>query len=67
MLLQRVEKGGLLRHLAQQEGKRTAVALFGSLKDMAQRLLESLRYRHWPEEAFDVAAARKIQIRLDSS
>jgi hypothetical protein len=67
LLLQLVEKGSLLRQLAQEQGKRTAVALYGSLKNMAQRLLESLRYRHWPDEAFEVAAAGSIQIRLDSS
>jgi hypothetical protein len=43
------------------------VELFGSLKNMAQRLLDSLRYRHWPDEVFDSAAAASIQIRLDSS
>lgn len=67
LLLQLVEKGSLLRHLAQEQGKRTAVDLFGSLKNMAQRLLDSLRYRHWPEEAFDRSTAGAIQIRLDSS
>ena len=67
MLLQLVEKGSLLRQLAQRHGKPTAVALFGSLKNMAQRLLESLRYRLWEDEAFDAAAAARIQIRLDSS
>src|SRR5262249_24566044 len=67
LLLQLVEKGSLLRDLAVQQGKKTAVALFGSLKNMARRLLDSLRYRPWPEEAFDAQAARKIQIRLDSS
>jgi hypothetical protein len=67
LLLQLVEKGSLLRQLAQQQGKRSAVELFGSLQNMAQRLLESLRYRHWPDAAFDAAAARRIQIRLDSS
>lgn len=67
LLLQLVEKGSLLLRLAKQQGKATAVELFGSLKNMAQRLLESLRYRHWEDEAFDVAAAAKIQIRLDSS
>ena len=39
--------------LAQEQGKRTAVELFGSLKNMALRFLESLRYVYWPEEAFD--------------
>jgi hypothetical protein len=67
LLLQLVEKGSLLLQLAQQQGKATAVAYFGSVKNMAQRLLESLRYRHWADDAFDVAAARRIQIRLDSS
>ncbi len=67
LLLQLLEKGSLLRQLAQQQGKRTAVELFGSLKNMAQRLLESLRYHRWPDEAFDEGAAAKIQIRLDSS
>jgi hypothetical protein len=66
-LLQLVEKGSLLRHLAEQQGKRTAVALFGALQDLAQRLRESLRYRHWEDEAFDVAAAARVQIRLNSS
>ena len=67
LLLQLVEKGNLLQQLAKEQGKRTAVELYGSLKNMAQRLLESLRYRRWPEEAFDRAAAGTIQIRLDSS
>jgi hypothetical protein len=67
MLLQLVEKGSLLRQLAQQQGKRAAVALFGALKNMAQRLLGSLRYRHWEDEAFDAAAAARMQIRLNSS
>jgi hypothetical protein len=67
ILLQLVEKGSLLRDLAVQQGKKTAVGLFGSLENMARRLLDSLRYRGWPEEAFDAQAARKIQIRLDSS
>jgi hypothetical protein len=67
VLLQLVEKGSLLRRLAQEQGKRTAVELFGSLKNMAQRLLDSLRYRHWPDGAFDRADTGAIQIRLDSS
>ena len=58
LLLQLVEKGSLLRQLAKEQGKRTAVELFGSLKNMAQRLLESLRYRHWPDEVFDPTGSR---------
>jgi hypothetical protein len=67
LLLQLVEKGSLLRQLAHQQGQPTAVKLFGSLKNMTQRLLESLRYLKWLDDAFDVRLARKIQIRLDSS
>jgi len=67
LLLQLVEKGSLLRQLAREQGQRTAVVLFGSLKNMAQRLLESLRYHHWPDEVFDRAQSAGIQIRLDSS
>jgi hypothetical protein len=67
LLLQLVEKGSLLRRLAQEQGKRTAVAMFGSLGNMAQRLLESLRYLHWPDDVFDGGRASGIQIRLDTS
>jgi NAD-dependent oxidoreductase involved in siderophore biosynthesis len=56
-----------VRRLAQQQGKRTAVELFGSLKNMAQRLLESLRNLAWPDEAFSVEAAKRMQVRLDTS
>ena len=41
--------------------------LYGSLKNMADRLLESPRYCVWPDEAFDQARAGGIRIRLDSS
>jgi hypothetical protein len=64
ILLQLVEKGSLLRQLAQGQGKGSALALFGSLKNMAERLLESLRNLCWPEEAF---ARARIQIRFNSS
>jgi hypothetical protein len=67
LLLQLVEKGSLLRRSAQEQGKRAAVELYGSLKNMAQRLLESLRYRHWPEEVFDRAVCGGLQIRWDTS
>ena len=67
LLWQLMEKGSLLRQLAQQAGQSTAVKLFGSLKNMAYRLLESLRNLRWPNEVFDGELARKIQIRLDTS
>lgn len=64
-MLQLLEKGSLLRALAVQAGKRSAVALLGSLKNIAQSLVESLRNLAWPQEAF--ACLQKIQVRLDSS
>jgi hypothetical protein len=59
-----LEKGSLLLRLAQEQGKSSAVALFGSLKNMARRLLDSLRYLAWPEAAFSKA---RIRIRCDTS
>jgi len=66
LVIQLVEKGSLLRQLAQQLGQSTAVNLFGSLKNMSLRLLESLRNLRWPDEVFDGELARKIQIRFDT-
>ena len=67
LLLQLLEKGSLLRQLAAAQGKPSARALFGSLKNMAYRLLESVRNLRWPTAAYDSAAAARLQIRLDSS
>ena len=67
LLLQLVEKGSLLRRLAEAQGKRTAAQWFGSLKNMAQRLLESLRYVAWTEETLAQFGAGPIQIRFDTS
>jgi hypothetical protein len=64
LILQLVEKGGLLRKLAQEHGYPSAVAMYGSLKNMAERLLESLRNLVWPKEAY---APARIQIRFDTS
>jgi len=61
MMLQLLEQGSLLRRLAQQHGK-TPVALFGSLKNIARRLLEDLRHHLLPEESRPA-----IQIRFDTS
>jgi hypothetical protein len=65
MLLQLLEKGSLLRQLARREGKKSAVALLGSLKNIAECLVESLRNCVWPQEVFGPQG--QIQIRLDSS
>lgn len=64
MILQLLEKGSLLRRVASQYGK-TVAALYGSLRNIARRLLECLRYRRIPAEAF--TDNPRIQIRLDSS
>jgi hypothetical protein len=65
VLLQLLEKGSLLRALAEQSGKRSAVALLGSLKNIADFLVESLRNLAWPAEVFGPQGP--MQIRLDSS
>ena len=66
LLLQLVEKGSLLRQLAAEQGLRTAVELFGSLKNMATRLLESVRYLNWASSENEEGEAARIQIRLES-
>jgi hypothetical protein len=66
LILQLLEKGSLLRQLAAAAGQ-TPLGLFGSLKNMARRLLESVRNLAWPDEAFSVAAAQRIHVRFDSS
>jgi hypothetical protein len=66
LILQLVEKGSLLRQLAAEVGK-TPLQLFGSLKNMATRLLESVRYMPWPTTAYDAPAAARMQIRFNSS
>ncbi len=59
MILQLVERGSLL--------SQNAKLSFGSLAAMARRLWESIRNVLIPEEAMDIAAAARIQIRLNSS
>ena len=65
LLLQLVEQGSLLKHLARQAGKGTALALFGSLKNIARRLLEAFRYFRLPDAAY--APDPPIQIRFNTS
>lgn len=57
MLLQLLEQGSLLRRLAQEYG-RTPWQLFGSLKNVAWLLLESIRCFSWPSTCFAAEAAR---------
>jgi hypothetical protein len=62
LFLQMLEMGSLLRQLARQYGSETAVGLFGSLKNIAQRLLECFRYFRLDPEVFD--STQRFQIRL---
>ena len=64
MIWQLVEKGSLLRKVAERHGK-TVVGLYGSVRNLARRLLECLRFHRLPPEAFEPPA--RFQIRLDSS
>jgi hypothetical protein len=66
VLVQLLERGSLLRRLA-QEGGRPVWKLFGSLKNVAHRLLDSVRFEPWAEQWFDPAAARSLHIALDGS
>jgi hypothetical protein len=64
LILQLVEHGSLLRRAAAPYG-RTVRGLYGSVRNLAARLLDCLRYRLIPAEAF--VPNPRIQIRLDSS
>jgi len=59
LILQLLERGSLL--------SRDCKKLFGSLRNLARRLAESIRHYLIQPEALDVAAAACIQIRLDTS
>jgi len=66
LILQLLERGSLLIRLARACGQ-TPLQLFGSLKNLARRLLEAFRFHHLPDKAYEIAAAAAIQIRLDTS
>jgi hypothetical protein len=66
IIIQLVERGSLLRRLAEQCG-RTVQQLFGSLKNIARRMLDGLRYFSWPALWCDIDEAAHLHIGLDSS
>jgi hypothetical protein len=66
VLTQLLERGSLLRRLALECG-RPFWKLFGSLQNVARRLLDSIRFVAWDASWFDPAVARKLRIELDSS
>src|SRR6202008_3343612 len=49
VFVQLLERGSLLRRLAAEAGRAFA-KLFGSLKNVARRLLDSVRFLAWPKE-----------------
>jgi hypothetical protein len=66
IVVQLVERGSLLRRLAAEAG-RPVWKLFGSLKNVARRLLDSVRYCAWEEEWFAPQQASRVRISLDTS
>ena len=66
IITQLVERGSLLRRLATEMG-RPFWKLFGSLKNVARRLLDSVRFVTWAEDWFDPTQAAKLRLGMDSS
>lgn len=66
LMTQLLERGSLLRRLAAEVG-RPFWKLFGSLKNVARRLLDSVRFQTWEEAWFDPQQAGQLRIELDSS
>jgi hypothetical protein len=66
MILQVFEASSLLWRLA-ADCQRTPWQLFGSLKNLARRLLECFRYILLADEAFDPDQAARLRISLDTS
>jgi len=66
LIFQLLEVGSLLRNVARKVGK-SPRDLFGSLRNIARRLVEAFRYFRLPDHVFDPAAAASIQIRLTAA
>ena len=67
MIMQLTIKSSPLRKLAERYDRKDAVHLFGSLKNIPKLLLQCFRYYRIPDSAFDPHAARRFQLRLDTS
>lgn len=63
LIFQLLEVGSLLRNVARKAGK-SPREFFGSLRNIARRIVEAFRYFHLPDNLFDLTAAGSIQIRL---
>jgi hypothetical protein len=66
ILVQLLERGSLLRRLAEEVG-RPVWKLFGSLKNVARRLLERVRFVVWEDEWFDPQQASRLRIEFNTS
>jgi hypothetical protein len=66
IIVQLLERGSLLRRLAEELG-RPLWKLFGSLKNVARRLLDSVRFVSWEAGWFDADVAQQLRIALDTS
>jgi hypothetical protein len=66
IIVQLLERGSLLRRLAEAAGQ-PVWKLFGSLKNLARRLLDSVRFLAWQEDWFDLEQSQSLRIGLDSS
>ena len=67
LLLQLLQHNSLHQALAKQYGRPSVLALWGALKKIPQRLLEAFRYYLLAEACFDVTAATRCHISLNSS
>jgi hypothetical protein len=66
LIFQLLEVGSLLRNVARKAGK-SPREFFGSLRNIARRIVEAFRYFRLPDDVFDLTAAASIQIRLTAS
>jgi hypothetical protein len=64
ILVQLLERGSLVRRLAAEAG-RPFWKLFGSLRNVARRLLDSVRFQTWEADWFDPRVAARLRLGLD--
>lgn len=67
LLMQLLQHNSLHQALVKQYGQSSVLALWGALKKIPQRLLEAFRYYLLPQTDFDIAAAARCHIGLNSS
>lgn len=67
LLMQLLNQSSLHRALAKAYGHNSVLGLWGALKKIPQRLLEAFRYFLLPQTDFDLAAAARCHIALNTS